>query len=200
MKFRTFLSASLFAALALPLSAAVETGSMAPDFTLTDTSGTEHSLSDFKGKYVVLEWVNHNCPFVQKHYNSGNMQALQKEFTDQGVVWLAINSTNPDHRDYKTPAEADMLTRQHGAEHTALLMDPTGKVGKLYDAKTTPHMYVINPEGKLIYQGAIDSIQSANPKDIAKADNYVKTTLMAAMSGEGVDMASTRPYGCSVKY
>lgn len=178
----------------------------APDFTLRDTNGMTHSLSDFKGKFVVLEWLNHECPFVVKHYRSGNMQALQEKWTDKGIVWLSINSTNPNHRDYKTPEEANALTDQYDAKPTAVLMDPEGTAGKAYGAATTPHMYVINPEGKVIYAGAIDSIPDANPKSIERARNYVENALSkrSQFSGKewnpGASLQFTKAYGCSVKY
>ena len=200
------LKASLFIIL-IPLAfgpgtaaAGVETGAKAPDFTLTDTNGTAHSLSDFEGNYVVLEWLNHNCPFVKKHYGAGNMQALQKRWRDKGIVWLSINSSHPDHRDYKTVTVANKLTEDAKAAPTAVLMDEDGNVGKMYGAKTTPHIFIIDPSGELIYQGAIDSISSANPKDIAKADNYVNQVLTASRAGESIPVTDTRPYGCSVKY
>lgn len=179
-----------------------ENGATAPAFTLTDTHGVTHSLSDFQGKYVVLEWINHECPFVVKHYDSGNMQALQKKWTDDGVVWLSINSTNPNHRDYKTPEEANRLTAAHEAAPTALLMDPDGQVGRAYGAATTPHMYVINPEGVLVYQGAIDSIPNARIASIDKATNYLDAALSQTKGSGGTQVANanTKPYGCSVKY
>lgn len=203
MKFRNLINLLPLLAgfiLGSTLSAAVTTGEAAPDFTLVSTEGNSHSLSDFKGKFVVLEWLNHNCPFVAKFYNAGEMQRIQKEWTEQGVVWLAINSTNPDHQDYKTVEEANKLSKKHGAAHTALLMDESGEVGKLYAARTTPHMYVINPEGILIYQGAIDSISDARASSIPNATNYVVAALKAAKSGAEIAMSDTRPYGCTVKY
>lgn len=180
--------------------AAVQTGSPAPDFVLTDTRGAERSLAEFKGKYVVLEWFNHGCPFVKKHYDSGNMQALQKEFTDKGVIWLSINSSAADKEGYTSAAEADALTAEKQAVPTAVLLDGAGSVGKLYGAQTTPHMFVINPEGVLIYQGAIDSKASADPEDIASSQNYVRSALMEAMAGQAVSVPTTKSYGCSVKY
>lgn len=185
---------------AIPASAAVETGKMAPEFTLTDIAGETHSLSSFKGKHVVLEWVNPDCPFVVKHYKSGNMPRLQKEWTEKGVVWLAIQTTEPGHGQFYSEKEIKEYKMNKGARPTAVLMDSDGKVGRKYGAKTTPHMYVINPDGKLIYQGAIDSIPSANPADIEKADNYVHMALVASMNGESPKTQDTRPYGCSVKY
>lgn len=199
---KTHTAIAILAATLLPFTvgAAVETGEKAPDFTLKDTSGKEHSLSDFQGKTVVLEWLNYGCPFVLKHYDSGNMQSLQEKYTGKDVVWLSINSTKPAHKDYKDPAESDKATEKHGARPTAVLLDEDGAVGKKYDAKTTPHMYVINPDGVLVYQGAIDSISSTNADDVKKADNYVAAALDAVMAGKEVGNATTKPYGCSVKY
>jgi peroxiredoxin len=182
------------------VSAAVTTGQMAPDFTLTDSHENERSLSDYKGKYVILEWVNYDCPFVKKHYNSMNMQNLQKEYTSQGVIWLSINSSAHGQQGHLHPEEINALVQEKGAAPTAFLVDADGDVGHLYGAQTTPHMYIIDPQGVLIYQGAIDSIPSPNPADIAKADNYVKDAMNAAMSGQPVSMSSTKSYGCSVKY
>lgn len=180
--------------------AAVNTGETAPDFTLTDTNGKTHALSDFKGKFVVLEWLNHDCPFVQKHYDSGNMQGLQKEFTAKDVVWLSINSS-AEGKEGNYPADkANELTKEKNAAPSAVLLDSDGKVGKLYGAKTTPHMFVISPQGLLIYQGAIDDKPSADPADIASSKNYVKTALDEAMAGQAVSESTTKSYGCSVKY
>lgn len=180
--------------------AGVKTGEAAPDFKLKDLEGKEHSLSDFKGKYVVLEWMNHGCPFVKKHYESNNMQTLQKQFTGKGVVWLAINSSAPGKQGNETPDACKEACEKHQVAATACLMDPEGTVGRTFGAKTTPHMFVINPEGNVIYQGAIDSIASADAGDIAKATNYVKAALEEAMAGKPVTTAETKPYGCSVKY
>ena len=187
--------------IALPsLSAAVEAGASAPAFTLTDTTGTEHSLSDFAGKYVVLEWTNHACPFVVKHYASGNMQALQKSMTEDGAVWLQIISSAEGKQGYLTPEEAEALRESQGVHSTAKLLDTSGEVGRAYDARVTPHMYLIDPEGNLIYQGAIDSIKSTRQADIAEAENYVKAAYESAKAGEPIINATTVPYGCSVKY
>lgn len=187
--------------LAVPSAqAAVQTGQPAPDFTLTDTRGKTHALAEHKGQYIVLEWVNHECPFVKKHYNSGNMQKLQKEYTGKGVIWLSINSSAEGKEGYTTPDIANALTNEKEAAPTALLLDSDGKVGKVYAAQTTPHMYVINPEGVLIYQGAIDSKPGVDPSDIATAANFVKAALDSAMGGQPVAEASTKSYGCSVKY
>lgn len=175
-------------------------GKSAPDFTLTDTHGKKHSLSDYKGKFVVLEWINHDCPFVGKHYGSGNMQKLQKKYTKKGVIWLSINSSAPGKQGHCSPEKANKLTKEKDAAPTAVLLDPDGKVGKLYGAKTTPHMFIINPEGILIYNGAIDDKPSTNVADIAKAKNYVQTALDEALAGKKVTIRATQPYGCSVKY
>lgn len=175
-------------------------GKPAPDFTLTDTHGEKRSLSDYKGKFIVLEWINHDCPFVGKHYGSGNMQKLQREYTEKGVIWLSINSSAPGKQGYCTPEQANKLTKKKEAFPTAVLLDPDGKVGNIYGAKTTPHMFIITPEGILIYNGAIDDKPSTKKKDIAKAKNYVRATLDAAMNGKKVAIPTTQPYGCSVKY
>ena len=175
-------------------------GQAAPNFTLADATGQEHSLADFKGKYVVLEWVNFDCPFVKKHYGAGNMQALQAEYTGKDVVWLSICSSAPGKQGH---FDGSSLTDRIAAEKsaaTAYLIDSNGAVGRLYDAKTTPHMYVINPKGMLVYAGAIDDKPSTKPEDIPGAMNYVKATLDAAMGGKEVEFASTKSYGCSVKY
>ena len=175
-------------------------GSAAPEFSLTDSAGKSVSLSEFKGKYVVLEWTNPGCPFVQKHYGSGNMQKLQEEYTKKGVVWLSVDSSAPGQQGAFTPPEAKAAKNGLYKDASALLLDPDGKVGQLYGATNTPDMYIVNPEGKLIYEGAIDSIPSADKADIEKATNYVQTSLDEALAGKPVDKAQTKPYGCSVKY
>lgn len=190
--FLTILNVTLFAQ--------VNIGQAAPDFSLPDTQGKSHSLSDYKGKFVVLEWANHDCPFVRKQYDSGNMQSLQKEYTEKGVVWLTIGSSAPGKQGNFPPETWNELTRKKGASPSAVLLDPKGDVGRLYEAQTTPHMFIINPEGSLIYQGAIDSISSADPDDIPKANNYVRSALDAAMNGKPVTASNTKSYGCSVKY
>lgn len=182
------------------LSAKVETGAKAPDFTLTDTTGTEHSLSDFAGKYVVLEWTNHKCPFVVKHYKDGHMQALQESMAEEGAVWLQIVSSAEGKQGYLTPEEGEALRESQGVKSAAKLVDASGKVGRKYDARTTPHMYLIDPEGTLVYQGAIDSIKSTQTSDIAKAENYLVSAYKSSKAGEPVENATTVPYGCSVKY
>lgn len=175
-------------------------GEPAPAFSLTDIKGETHQLSDFAGKTVVLEWVNPECPFVVKHYSSGNMPSMQSSTTDDGVVWLTINSGSPGAQGDYDQDEVTAWMAQTGAAPSAYLRDQDGTVGRLYGAKTTPHMYVINPEGKLVYNGAIDSIRSANTRDIAKAENYVASALTAVQSGEMPARPMTQPYGCSVKY
>ena len=178
----------------------LKVGSEAPAFTLKDSTGKEHSLSDFKGKFVVLEWFNEGCPFVKKHYTSGNMQKLQGEYTGKDVVWLSINSSAPGEQGHMTAESAPKTIDDWKIKATKILFDHDGKVGKMYGAKTTPHMFVIDKEGKLVYQGAIDSKATANTADIAGAENYVKVALDNTMSGKPVENASTKPYGCSVKY
>ena len=180
--------------------AAPKLGEPAPAFTLPGSDGKQYSLADYKGKYVVLEWTNHDCPFVKKHYMSGNMQAQQKELTGKGAVWLSVVSSAPGKQGHVDAAGANALTQSRGAAPTAVLLDPSGDVGHKYEAKTTPHMYVVAPDGKLIYMGGIDSIASSDADDIAKATPYVKVALAEAMSGKPVSNASTKPYGCSVKY
>lgn len=184
----------------ISLNAAVETGAAAPDFTLKDTSGTEHSLSDFKGQYVVLEWTNHGCPFVVKHYREGHMQALQKKMADKGVVWLVINSGAPGKQGHVTPEEGQELIAEKGIKAAAMLLDTEGKVGRAFDARVTPHMYLIAPDGKLVYQGAIDSIRSTDSSDIEKAENFVKTAYEAHKADKPIQHHTTKPYGCGVKY
>jgi peroxiredoxin len=177
-----------------------KTGAPAPGFTLTDSHGKTHSLGEYKGKYVVLEWFNPGCPFVQKHYKSENMQKLQQQFTGKDVVWLTIDSSAPGKEGNLSPAEANKQMSDWNMKSTALLLDPDGKVGHEYGATNTPHMYVINPEGKLIYSGAIDNKPTPNPDDIAGATNYVKAALDEAMTGQPVQTPTSRAYGCSIKY
>jgi peroxiredoxin len=199
---RTCSAAALAAGLTLSSSlfAAASVGQPAPAFTATDTAGKAVSLADLKGKYVVLEWVNPGCPFVQKHYNSANMQATQKDATAKGVVWLAVNSTAADASDYKKPADLAAWMKQQQAAASATLMDADGKLGTAYGARTTPHMYVIDPKGTLIYAGAIDSKATANPADIRTATNYVSQALGESLAGMPVSKPVTQSYGCSVKY
>ena len=180
--------------------AAPQVGQPAPEFTLKDSNGKSHNLSDFKGKFVVLEWLNHGCPFVVKHYESGNMQNLQKEYTGKDVVWLSIVSSAPGKQGHMSPEETNKAKSEKGSAATAVLLDEDGTVGKLYDAKVTPELYVINPEGVLVYAGAIDDKKSTDPADVAGAKNYVKQALDEAMAGKSVSEPSTTAYGCSVKY
>jgi hypothetical protein len=180
--------------------AAAAVGQKAPDFALTDTAGKTVRLSDYKGKHVVLEWNNPGCPFVRKHYDSDNMQALQKEAGGKGVVWLAINSTETGHPDYLAAPKLGQWMVQQKATPTATLMDENGSVGKSYGARTTPHMYMVAPDGTLIYAGGIDSIPSARADDVKTATNYVRLGLNEALAGKPLSQATTRPYGCSVKY
>jgi len=188
----------LFAAGAVHATAVV--GQAAPNFTLRDASGKTVKLSDFKGKHVVLEWTNPGCPFVQKHYNSGNMPGTQKDTTAKGVVWLSINSTEKASSDYLAPAKLVAWMKERQSVPSATLMDEEGTAGKAYGARTTPHMYIVDPQGKLIYAGGIDSIPSANPADIAKATNYVKQGVGEALAGRTLTAATTQPYGCTIKY
>jgi peroxiredoxin len=198
---RTIAAAVVAQALAASVFAAgISTGDAAPDFTLKDPSGKEHSLSGYKGKFVVLEWTNFECPFVKKHYSGGSMQALQEKFTADEVVWLSICSSGPEKQGHMTAEEAAQKIAKNDFAATAYLIDEEGKVGKEFGAKTTPHMFVINPEGKVIYQGAIDSIRSADSADIAKADNYVAQCLEAGKAGKEISVGTTKPYGCGVKY
>jgi peroxiredoxin len=191
---------SLLALASAPVFAAAVVGQPAPAFSAVDTNGKAVSLADFKGKHVVLEWVNPGCPFVVKHYDSQNMPGTQKEATAKGVVWLAINSTSSEHRDYLKPAALAQWMQGHKAAANATLMDSEGTVGKTYGARTTPHMYVVDPKGVLVYAGAIDSKPTANRADISSATNHVKAALTDTLAGKAVAVASTQPYGCSVKY
>ncbi len=177
-----------------------EIGEPAPDFTLKCSNGNDVSLSDFEGKFVVLEWVNHGCPFVRKFYSVGEMQRLQKEYAEKDVIWLTMNSSASGQQGHMTPEQANQSIKDMDAHPTAILLDHDGVVGKSYDARVTPHMYVIDPEGILIYNGAIDSNPSARSADIEAAENYVVSALTAAMNGEEVANPRTRPYGCTVKY
>ncbi len=175
-------------------------GSAAPDFTAKDSKGETQSLSKYKGKFVVLEWFNPECPFVKKHYGTGNMQNLQKEYTQKGVVWLSVDSSAPGAEGNLSAEQAEKVVSSWNGRATAMVLDPDGKVGRAYGAKNTPHMFVINPDGKVVYEGAIDSKRTPNPDDIPSSTNYVKVALDEAMAGKPVSTANTKPYGCSVKY
>ena len=194
------LISSAFFALCLPALAQVEPGEPAPEFSLKDSQDEFKKLSAYAGKFVVLEWINHDCPFVKKQYSSGNMQKLQKEYTAKGVIWLSIISSAPGKQGHCTGPQAEANRKDMGASPTAVLLDPSGDVGQKYGAKTTPDIFIINPAGNIIYAGAIDSIPSANPSDCAKATNYVRETLNAALAGKPVPTPQTKSYGCSVKY
>jgi peroxiredoxin len=180
--------------------ASATVGQPAPAFSAVDTSGRTVSLAEFKGRHVVLEWVNPGCPYVRKHYDAQNMQATQKGATARGVVWLAVNSTADQYGDYLSPSQMAAWMTQQGAAATATLMDEDGKVGRAYGARTTPHMYVIDPQGTLVYAGAIDSKPTANKADIASAVNHVKVALEESLAGKPVGTPSTRAYGCTIKY
>ena len=197
MKNVLLLAFSAFASIA---SATITVGSAAPDFSLADTTGKTHSLSEFKGKYVVLEWVNPDCPFVKKHYESGNMPSLQHLYTGKGVIWLTIDSSAPGHQGNYAPPDLARWAKEKGAAPSAILLDGDGRVGRQYSAKTTPHMFVISPDGKLLYEGAIDSIASPDKADIQKATNYVKAALDEALAGQQISTSSTKSYGCGIKY
>jgi peroxiredoxin len=196
-------AASLVLSMAVPVSvaqAAVAPGQAAPEFSLVDINRKVQKLSDYRGKYVVLEWFNSECPFVQKHYESGNMQALQARYTQKGVVWLGINSTSPRHSNYRDPARSQAILKEWKSAPTAFVLDPDGKVGKQYGARTTPHMYVIDPNGTLVYVGGIDDKPSISKRDITTAKNLVAAALDESLSGKPVGTPSAMPYGCSVKY
>jgi peroxiredoxin len=179
---------------------ALPPGSMAPEFKGVDSNGVQHSLSEYRGKFVVLEWANRGCPYEQKHYKSGNMESLQRQWTSKGVVWLSILSDGPGEQGYATPAEENEYLKTMKAAPTAALLDPKGAIGHLYDARTTPHMFVIDPAGKIVYQGALDDKPTPDPASLKGADNYVSDALNAAMGGKPVAVAVTKSYGCSVHY
>lgn len=175
-------------------------GQPAPGFTATDSLGKTVSLDAYKGKFVVLEWTNHGCPFVGKHYKSGHMQLLQKEYTAKGVIWFSVISSRKGAQGYSTPAKANRDLVKWHAHPTAVLLDPSGKLGREYGATTTPDMYIIDPQGTLIYEGAIDDTPSTDLDDIKTANNYVSQALDAAMAGKPVETTMTKSYGCSIKY
>lgn len=189
------------AMVALTFSAyAAQIGSQAPDFHGTDSTGKTQSLDQYRGKFVVLEWHNHDCPYTIKHYESGNMQLLQKQWTAKGVAWFTVISSAPGQQGYVDAKQENDYLRKMGAQPTAAILDPKGDIGHMYDAKTTPNMYVIDPGGKLIYAGAIDDHPTTEISDIKASKNYVSAALTEAMMGQPVQTAVTRPYGCSVKY
>ncbi|MBE2179354.1 MAG: thioredoxin family protein [Chthoniobacterales bacterium] len=195
------------AALTLSLAAGItlafaepQVGQPAPAFTLTDSDGNPHNLSDFQGKVVVLEWLNHGCPFVVKHYESGNMQKLQKDYTGKGVVWLSVVSSAPGKQGHMSPEDTNKTKTEKGSAATAILIDEDGTVGKLYNAQVTPEMFIINSDGVLVYAGAIDDRKSTDTADIAGAKNYVAQALDEVLAGKPVSEATSKAYGCSVKY
>ena len=190
----TLCTGALFAA------EAPKVGAPAPKFSLPAADGKTRSLGDFKGKFVVLEWFNPGCPFVQKHYKSDNMQTLQKEFTGKGVTWLTVDSSAPGAEGYLTAEEAKKQMSEWKMSSTAFLLDPDGKVGHEYHATNTPHMFIVDPEGKLIYSGAIDSKASYDDTDIKSSTNYVRAALEEAMAGKPISNSQTKAYGCSIKY
>ena len=200
---KTLRHTALYAGILLVLvisALAARVGETAPDFTATDSNGKTHHLTDYKGKYVVLEWHNQGCPYTKKHYDSGNMQHLQKEWTGKGVVWFTVISSAPGTQGYVTASQENDYVKRMNAVPSAVLLDPEGSLGHLYAAKTTPHMYIIDPKGTLVYNGAIDDHPTPDPSDIAASKNYVSAALQEALSGKPVGEAATRPYGCSVKY
>lgn len=206
MQRRQFATASLTAASLLATTrhawaqSSATVGQAAPNFSAKDVNGKTVSLADFKGKTVVLEWVNPGCPYVRKHYQGGNMQGTQQEAVTKNAVWLAVNSTAPDHPDYLKSAELAKWMKDQKAPATHTLMDEDGKIGKAYGARTTPHMYIVDGKGILVYAGGIDSIPTASASDIPKATNYIKASLTEIGNGKAVSNNVTRAYGCSVKY
>jgi hypothetical protein len=196
-----FLASLLLLVLAAtPLRAQAVAGKPAPEFAAVDSNGKPVKLSDFKGKIVVLEWTNHDCPYVRKHYGEGNMQGLQAEATSRGVVWLSVVSSAPGRQGYVKGLEANKLTDDRKAKPTAVLLDPNGSLGRSYGATATPHMYVVAPDGMLAYAGAIDDKPGTNPAEIKTARNFVRDALAAVAAGTAPSPAQTRAYGCSVKY
>jgi len=200
MKRSTLFTAALLLCAVAPVLWAAKVGDAAPQFTATASNGKTVHLADYRGKYVVLEWHNNGCPYVGKHYNSGNMQRLQKQWTSQGVVWLTILSSAPGKQGYVTANEENDYLAKMQAAPTAALLDPTGEIGHLFEAKTSPQMVVINPQGVVIYSGSIDDKPTTDLQDVPHATNYVSLALEQAMAGKPVQTAATRPYGCSVKY
>lgn len=196
----SFIAGSLSFTAITGANAAATVGQSAPAFSLSDSNGKAVKLADYKGKTVVLEWHNPECPFVRKHYDSANMQGLQSKYTGDGVVWLAVNSTEPGHQDYKKPAEVNALLKAGRASPTAYLMDESGTTGKAYGARTTPHMYIVNGDGILVYAGGIDDKRTASVADIKTAKNFVSAALDELKAGKNITVPTSTPYGCSVKY
>ena len=200
MKLKQLFSAVVLAGTVTAVAAAPEIGAPAPDFTVVASHGQTHSLADFAGKNIILEWTNHECPFVVKHYGSDNMQELQQHFGEAEVVWLTVISSKPGSQGHVSPEQANELTTNRGAHPTAVLLDESGDMGRAYDAKVTPHMYVIGTDGNLLYMGGIDSIPTANPADIPRAEPYLANAANEVLAGQPVSKPVTRPYGCSIKY
>ena len=199
-KLAQFILLSILTAFSLSTYAGVNVGKPAPDFTGVDSQGIKHSLSQYKGKTVVLEWTNHDCPYVKKHYNSGNMQKLQKHATANDVVWLSIISSKPGKQGHVSGKQADELTQSRNASPSAVILDESSEIGIMYGAKTTPHMYIVDKTGQLVYMGGIDNIPSKDEDDIPKSKNYVRAALDEMVAGKPIKESITRPYGCSVKY
>lgn len=197
---RRVLVIAFVAAIAAAPVLAVRVGQPAPSFSATASNGQTYKLSDYRGKFVVLEWHNNGCPYTQKHYNSGNMQRLQKEWTAKGVVWFTVISSAQGEQGYVNAAQENDYMKRMNAAPTAALLDPSGQLGHLYDAKTTPQMILIGPDGQLLYDGAIDDKPTENPSSITGAKNYIAAALTEALAGKSVSTPSSRPYGCSVKY
>jgi len=200
---RPFLSLMALAALALVPARArggVVVGEAAPDFTLQDSKGAKHALSSYKGKLVVLEWVNYECPFVKRHYDTGNMQRLQRTYTGKGLVWLSVNSSAPGKQGHFAPDVVEAMLKERKAAASAYLLDSDGTVGRAYGAKTTPHMFVIDASGELIYAGGIDDKPSTDSTDVPGPKSYVQAALDEALAGKTVSTPTSTPYGCSVKY
>lgn len=195
-----YIAIALTALIVVLVARAATVGQAAPTFTGKDSQGKTQSLEQYRGKFVVLEWTNRDCPYTKKQYDSGNMQALQREWTAKGVVWLTVLSSAPDEQGYLTASQENAQIERVHAHPTAAILDPRGEIGKLYSAKTTPHMFVIDPQGKLIYAGAIDDKPTTDTADVKGAKNYVSAALTESMAGQPVQVATTRPYGCSVKY
>lgn len=175
-------------------------GEQAPDFKVVDANGNMHSLSDYEGQYVILEWLNHGCPYIRKHYDGNNMQQLQQKYTDQGVVWLSVISSAPGTQGYMEPEEARQSIEEYGASPTAILLDPKGEMGRAYDARVTPHMFIIDPDGVVRYNGAIDDKPTPRANSLETAHNYIDAAMNSLMNGEEVEVKSNTPYGCGVKY
>jgi peroxiredoxin len=200
MKPLTFILVLLLLVMGTTAVIAAKVGETAPDFSVADSNGKMHKLSDYRGKVVVLEWHNQGCPYVKKHYGSGNMQKLQKEWKAKGVVWLKVISSAPGKQGFVSAQDENTYLKQSDASPSAALLDPTGEVGRMYSAKTTPHMFVIDPKGTVVYNGAIDDKPTADPSDISSATNYVTAALTEVIAGKPVSTPATKPYGCSVKY